>query len=537
MRAGCQASSPISLPFELETNAKLVIERISTDVLVIGAGAAGIRAAVAASENNADVTILAKRPVGLSGSTFSPISRGWGIQVLLGEERTHKGLEDFYTDVTEVGLGRCNPRLVRVLAEESGPRFEDLISYGVNFRRGPDGRYIRRNGCFSASKRAFITESFENINWAFRSVLWRLRVRTISAHVTDLIVVDGTCWGAWALNDDGRALEVQAKSTILASGGGAAVFEDHVVNPSQIGDGYCLAHRAGARLGNLEFIQFVLGLKENGNRRLLSLSDVSRPGALQDARNRDLLEAVHPDPEKRAEIIEKRRTHVPFSSRDASSRVDIVVSETRQNDEKIFWRPQGCQNDGEPREVVHCAHAFNGGVEINEKGETTISGLFAAGEVAAGPHGADRIGGCMMTATQVFGKRAGEFAAQRSKAINRVDLPRLKPDRDMTPVSHPLDHDDKGAGSEVLQTVRRAMGRYAMVLRSRDGLTECRKTLFDCESWVLEMIPRTDVSPKRHLELRNVILTAKLVVESALLREQSLGAHLRTDVPGSGTGT
>ena len=111
------------------------IQKINTDVLIIGAGAAGIRAALAASEAGMEVVLVTKGAVTESGSTFSPVTKGWGIQALLGDERTDRNLNNFYDDIIRVGLGKCDPKLVRILVEESGPRFEGLLSYGVRFKK------------------------------------------------------------------------------------------------------------------------------------------------------------------------------------------------------------------------------------------------------------------------------------------------------------------------------------------------------------------------------------------------------------------
>jgi succinate dehydrogenase/fumarate reductase flavoprotein subunit len=111
------------------------MDTVFADVLVIGAGAAGLRAAIAACKEDVNVVMVAADDVTHGGSTFSRISQGWGIQALVGEERTDENLEDFYNDIVNVGLGQCDPKLVRILVEESKPRTEDLMSYGLRFKK------------------------------------------------------------------------------------------------------------------------------------------------------------------------------------------------------------------------------------------------------------------------------------------------------------------------------------------------------------------------------------------------------------------
>ena len=156
-----------------------------TDVLILGSGAAGIRAAVAVREAGADLLLVTAGSILDRGSTFSKISKGWGFQALPASERTEKNLESFFEDITRVGLGEHNPRLVRILVEESGPRLEDLISYGVTFKKNSDGNFMRAKGCFSDSRRAFITADFDNLQRAFLSILKQISVRILTGYAID----------------------------------------------------------------------------------------------------------------------------------------------------------------------------------------------------------------------------------------------------------------------------------------------------------------------------------------------------------------
>ena len=181
-----------------------MMERLSTDVLVLGAGAAGLRAAIAACEEDADVVMVAADDVTFGGATFSGISQGWGIQALVDKERTDANLEDFYNDIIRVGLGQCDPKLVRILVEESGPRTKDLMSYGLKFKQGVNGDYIRARGCFSQVERAFLTKDIGNIRQTFLSILRRSSVRIVTGYAMDLIVNDEACLGAWVFQKSGE---------------------------------------------------------------------------------------------------------------------------------------------------------------------------------------------------------------------------------------------------------------------------------------------------------------------------------------------
>jgi fumarate reductase (CoM/CoB) subunit A len=502
------------------------VETINTDVLIVGAGAAGIRAALAASEAGADVAMVAKGEVAQAGSTFSTISQGWGIQALVGKERTQKNLEAFYDDIMRVGLGQCDPELVRILVEESGPRFEDLISYGIRFRKDSYGDYVRAKGCFSDCKRAFLTEDFANLQACFLSILRRSAVRVVRGYVIDLMTGDGACWGAWTVTPAGKVGQIKAKATVLATGGGAGIFEEHLVSEGEMGDGYALAYRAGAELNNLEFVQFMLGLKMDGLRQFLPLADLDKPGMLRSSKGHDLLEACIPDPKTRARVVNDRQSHFPFSCRDTSHHIDIAVARERQQGKRVSWGRTDAIED--LPEVTHFAHAFNGGVKINERAESTIAGLFATGEVAAGPHGADRIGGCMMTATQVYGERAGRFAAERASKTKSV------PEINRWPNSfqkHKGLGDKKKSFHIIKNTATEIYCNHLMILRDENALRQCLHCIRDLEVELGESGWNHPEDLIPYSSVKTMLIVGTLIAESGLRRDFSLGSHFRTDAP------
>ena len=501
---------------------------ISTDVLVIGAGAAGIRAAVAARESQANVVLVAADDVACGGSTFSRISNGWGIQALVGQERTAANLEAFYNDIIRVGLGMSDAKLVEILVEESGSAVEDLMSYGLEFKKLPGGEHIRATGCFSEFKRAYLTNDLDNVRQTFLSVLKRFAVKIVKGYTTDLILDAGTCRGARIMLPSNECLYVGSKSTILATGGGSGIFGDNMGrgNGEGMGDGYALAHLAGADLKNMEFIQFALGMKRNGDRKFLPIGQLDATHKIMDSAGGDILERFLPNDNQRCESLKARKKHMPFSCRDSSGLVDIAVAKAVRSYKKVYWK-DNC-GDQQQWQVAHLAHAFNGGVRINEKGESTVPGLYAAGEIAAGPHGADRIGG-MMTATQVFGKRAGQFAAQNAKrSTHRVPRAVGREGRDCRS-QRIIGEPDRQALAAIESRVKDAMGTYAGILRSKKGLKKCKKILAACADLLRAMEILGLSNFKCYYRVRNMIVTANLVVEAALAREISLGAHYRED--------
>ena len=504
------------------------MNRLKTDVLVIGGGAAGIRAAVEAAVHGADVTLVSNAPVTAGGSTFSQVARGWGIQALVDDECSAQHIESFYNEIVAVGQGACDPQLALILVEESGDRVKDLVAYGVRFKKMDDGRLYRAKGCFSEAERALITADFDNVKNAFLSILRQHRVRILTGTVIDLVVSDATCTGAFIYDSAYAFLLIDARATILATGGGGAMYENHLCGAESTGDGYALAFRSGARLLNMEFIQFMLGLKSKHERQFLPRHQLYQEGILLDGAGKPVLERCLPEAIQRESAVRLRQNHCPASTCDASFIIDQAVWQATRETGSVFWNAK--RHPSVMPEVVHMAHAFNGGIQIDARAASTLPGLFAAGEAAAGPHGADRIGGCMMTATQVFGKRAGQFAAKRAGQIKHLKLqdppcvqcPALKPEGKPAIERDMLDW--------LGHTVKHAMHTHVNIVRSKQGLESCRRILFDASCRLASMEGATRENYMCYNKIRNMIDAARQIVKSAIRRMTSLGPHFRVDV-------
>ena len=504
-----------------------MMQNLSTDVLIIGAGAAGIRAAMSACREAVQVVIVAAQAPTHGGATFSEISKGWGIQALVGRERTAKRLQDFYDDIMRVGLGRCDPRLVRILVEESGPRLEELVACGLEFKKGSSGEPIRARGCFSDAERAFLTRDMGNIRRTFLSILRRLSVRMVTGEALELIVHERECQGAWVGLQSGEFIKINANATILATGGGTEIFKNHLGSGGAAGSGHALAWLAGAEMINMEFAQFALGLQNNGTRKFLPIGQLERAEKIVNPSGCDILKYWLPDDRQRREALEKRQQHMPFSCRDESGMVDMAVAAARQSDKKLYW----CRDQTEKRryEVVHFAHAFNGGIRINERAESTIAGLYAAGEVAAGSHGADRIGGCMMTATQVFGHRAGHYAARRAIRMERYDADSGGTKKMPNHPAGIVSEDVITALAMIEKRIKQAMEQYVGVLRTQKGLKKARSILDTCQNQLGALEFMGAAAGRGYYRVRNMVITAQLVAQSALAHGKSMGSHYRQD--------
>jgi L-aspartate oxidase len=311
---------------------------------------------------------------------------------------------------------------------------------------------------------------------------------------------------------------------VLATGGGAGIYMHHLVGDGQIGDGCAMVYRAGAELTNLEFLQFMLGLKKEDRRMFLPLGRLGTRDVLQDSRGCDLLDKYISDSDIKARAINERQNHFPFSCRDSSFLIDVSVAGEALLGKRVFWRKN------RPKEsspvVVHFSHAFNGGVKINEMAESTLPGLFAAGEVSAGPYGADRIGGCMMIATQVFGRRAGKFAALAAKKISTVPETQKVPEvvDKLLSLTGPEGRDEEV--NQIRTLSKKSFSRNLMVLRNEKGLKACLEEIESLDSSLEEIRSPVVLA---YLELKNALLVGKLIASKALRRKHSLGSHYRSD--------
>lgn len=499
------------------------METLTTDVLVIGAGAAGIRAALSASEAGVRVLVMANKKPGYSGSTFSDISQGWGMQALAGKERTERNLEVFYNEIIEAGLGKCDPELVRILVEESGDRLNDLIKYGIIFRKDSQGNYIRAKGCFSSHKRAFLTDNSDNTKRTFASILPQ-SVKIITGKIVDLALKEKTCWGAWSVSGNGKIFRIKAKSTILATGGCAGIFQDNLVREDQTGEGLASAYRAGVELSNMEYIQFMLGIEKGHIRKFMPVSDLAKRAALLTPEGEDLLELNIPNTDTRNRAVKERQNHFPFSCRDSSMLIDTAIAKDLNTRNRIFW---GIDGPEKGYAITHFAHANNGGIKIDSEAKSSLTGLFAAGEIAAGPHGADRIGGCMITATQVFGMRAGQSAAKRAGSIKIIPEINKMPDWLQKP---DISNESCRKNIEHIKVKAKKLFKdKLMILRSKQGLSSCIERInklqqeFDC----INRCTRHELGDL--LSLKSMLIAGKIIAESASKNPQPLGSHYRSD--------
>lgn len=544
------------------------VREIRTDVLVIGSGGAALRAALDAQEGGAEVTVVIKGEFRRSGATFHSVAEVGAFNVPDGAGDPADSPDVFLNDILTAGQGMSDPRLSAILAEEAEDALRYLEGYGVHFERvGPEAGepYLTFQACFSSRPRSHvIKDHFKPIVKALGSEATRRGLSALDRlMIKDLIVRDGECLGAVAVDAEGKLVVIRAKSTIMTTGGASQLFRTNLYPSDITGDGYAMAHRAGAHLVNMEFMQAGVSIIDPFVNLFGNYLWDARPN-LSDREGRPFLSDYLPEGLGIAAVIREKQRHFPFSSSDISRFIEIsiqkAINEGRGTDKggllldfihddldsiladrsrsvaKMWpltydwYKERGTDLRKDKVEITCSAHAINGGLRIDHDAQSNIKGLFAAGEVAAGPHGADRLGGNMSVTCQVFGGRAGRAAAARAREIDHRVIADPFEAQDPLPAG-------AGAGATMdLATLRQrlqnAANRHLLILRDAPGLqafrVECAQLRHELAGAARIETPADTVQA---LELRNLIEVGELMALAALARPESRGSHYREDHP------
>ena len=497
---------------------------VSGDFLVIGSGIAGLRAAISLADTG-EVVVLTKADPAESNTGYAQ----GGIAAAVGPDDS----PDLHArDTLVAGDGLCDADAVRILVGD-GPRYaRELIDWGAAFDRDADGRVsLGREGAHSVRR---VLHARDATGREIARTLWKRvaahpRIRVFDdALATDLIVRDGVCTGATFLDGGGTSRVVEAHATLLATGGAGQVFRETTNPPIATGDGIAMAFRAGARVSDLEFVQFhptVMNVP-HAPRFLLSEALRGEGARLVNHAGEPFMTRYEPagdlasrDLVSRAMVKEAERTGAPVYLTMAHLDADYVRRRFPTIADACLQAGLDLARD--PIPVSPAAHYVMGGVETDIDARTSVAGLFAAGEVACtGVHGANRLASNSLLEGLVFGARAAEVMRQPLAAptlrASRVD--------DLTPVRGAAATPDE-------QAVRDLMWRQVGLLRNRAGLEDAAARL--AVWWSARCADRAagDAADRGARRLDALLTVALLIARAALRREESRGGHFRSDFP------
>jgi fumarate reductase (CoM/CoB) subunit A len=528
---------------------ELVDDVYQCDVLVIGGGGAGARAAIEARRHNVEVLLVVKGLFGRSGCTV--MAEG-GYNAAFGFVDPEDNEQHHFEDTVIGGRFLNNQKLVEILVRDAPKRVLELESFGATFDRIEpeklDQRYFGGQRFRRTVHRGDRT-GHEMMN-ALKEEAYRVGVEVLEeVAITRLLINDGMITGATGLDlIHGRFLLFKAKAVVLATGGAGRLYSI-TTNPYQkTGDGYALAYNAGAELIDMEMVQFhPTGMVYPPSASGLLVTEAVRGegGKLYNSLGERFMAKYDPermelstrDVVTRAifrEITEGRGTEHGGVYLDLTHVPDEVIEQKLGTMLKQFL-DVGVDIRREPMEVSPSAHHFMGGVRTSEDCRaTTIPNLFACGEVNGGVHGANRLGGNSLAETQVFGAIAGENAAKEAKrhGYRKVDYKALEDEHER------IFRFEAGEGLlpyEVRSQLQRVMWEKVGIMRSRQSLEEALRAIAMLRSKLGEVTVESGLRYNLQLlaavELDNMLLVAEMIARSALLRTESRGAHFRSDYP------
>jgi L-aspartate oxidase len=511
-----------------------------TDILVIGAGIAGLRAALEVPLS-LDVLVVTKDKIQLSNSSYA---QGGIASVLSAEDRFENHIED----TLRAGGGLCDRAIVEKVVREAPEQINDLVRWGTHFDEEDGHLALTREGGHSHRRivhalgdatghevmRAIIDRAGSTPNIAMRGDTFTVDLLTDAGHCVGALV-----WRPSAKSlaprgesgsDEGSLLLIWAKQTILASGGSGMVYRETTNPPVATGDGMAAAYRAGAELRDMEFMQFhPTVLYVAGSSRFLISEAVRGEGAyLRDRHGKRFMLDVDPRAElaprdivARAIVGRMEETRHPNVYLDLSHLDPALVKRRFPGIDKVC-KSFGLNIARDQIPIRPGAHYMMGGVTVDAEGRTTLPGLWAAGEVtSSGLHGANRLASNSLLEGLVFGACCGRSAAALAAALpdTFTALPlrsRFTPETEGT-----LDVAD------ITNSLRSGMVRHMGIIRDRAGLEQAQR---DVGFWCCYVLAR-EFHDRAGWELQNLLTIARLMIDSALVREESRGVHFRSDFP------
>lgn len=531
-----------------------------TDILVIGGGGAGLRAAIEAVQRGCTVTILDKGPVGRSGTTPMAME---AFQAVCHQEDS---AEQHFRDTVIGGMDLGDENLIWLLVTEAKKRVIDLINYGVHFKKKEDGSFdLMQHPGQTFPRTMFIQGGGYGL---LQGLLREARRHNCLRIINDILVTDivvnkkGVPGGAIFLDlHDGQFKIIKCRAIILATGGYEELWAFNDASVTACGDGLFLAYKLGAKLIDLEMLQFyptiviyppavkgtlfqyelVINPDLLGGRILNGLGETFFSGMpLRDVLLRAIWQEI-----KQGRGTEHGGVYIDLTASSLGRGALTAALNKWQPNQFHYLKDMGIDLRDMRIEVAPHAHYTMGGVAIDESASTSIPGLFAAGEVAGNLHGANRVSGNALTETQVFGAIAGASAADfaRQREMGELDKNLLSyMHNENYKIIRAVLNNKKFKPRQMGRRLKDIMWKYCGIEREEVGLKKGLADVREMEEeilWLNSFSSKSRKSPygayplkvREALELKMMITLSQMILTSALFRKETRGHHLRVDFP------
>ncbi len=516
-------------------------QTITTDVLVIGAGGAGLRAAIEAKVQGADVLIITKEYMG--GAHTSMAMGGLNAAVKLPATP-----QQHYQDTINGGWGINNHKLVKIFAEEMPERIYDLERYGVKFDKLPDGTFYTWAGGKQSAPLNVCAGDYtgrEMINGLIKEVK-HLKIPYLDDYfVTKLFTKNKQVIGAFLMDiKRGGYKVVNAKATIIATGGGGMMYMINTNAPSNTGEGYAWALNVGSQLVDMEMVQFhptgIAAPKEKRG-RLITEKVRGHGGMLINTKGERFMQRYQPKRMElagRDEVARAIYQEVEEGRGTKNGGVYLDVRHWKKGDvEKLIpdvfaeHNEVGIDIRKQMMEVYPSMHHMMGGININEWGETNVKGLFAVGEVTRNIHGANRLGGNSIAEGQVFGRRAGIRAAKTAKKEKLTTISSKMINDELKRLTSYIKRQKGKDVQKLTHQLQALMWHNVGLIRDEKKLKKAEKELKRLQKETKQLVAKNKKELQACLELELMIEVAETIIIAAILRKESRGGHYRTDYP------
>ncbi|HAL48156.1 MAG: FAD-binding protein [SAR202 cluster bacterium] len=532
------------------------LNTVETDVLVVGGGGAGTRAALESARAGAKTVLAVKgrfNSVGVHGAgatgvglseagAFFYFDPKTGYPLIDPDEWGPISLEEIleldYQVIIQVGQGMADPKLARVMVQEAVPQRQQIEEWGVQIH----GDRLRHHGL---PLMAALGRQIQQTDVDVRE----------EVAITDLLTHDGKCVGAVGVDFQGNAIVFKAGAVVLCTGGDAGLYRHNFHPPDVNGDGHAMAYQAGATLMNMEFGQFFISTLPAVTHP--SAVWLFQPGArLKNGQGDEFLPGYLPSGITSEQVFAARTYQPMFTTANVSKYADIAMMKetlagragpnggvlldltdpsvvTRSIYAEGWLAKRGIDAAERPLEIVPARHCSHGGPRIDEHGRTDVPGLYAGGgESASGPQGADRMGGHMLGSGQVFGTRAGRDAARFATENARDDLPADVVEQGLERIRSLEALRGQVRPRDVKRELRRQVSEDLNVIRSEAACDRVLQTVARIRD---ETFPRLAIQEPMDrmeaMELLNMLTVTEMVSKTVAMRTESRGGHYREDYP------